>query len=43
MYFTMRIDTDRFARAAVRAYVEACREEEPELARDLERLLRGVG
>jgi hypothetical protein len=40
VYFTMRLDTDRFARAAVRAYVVACLYEEPELAKDLERVLR---
>jgi len=42
MYFTIRLDTDPFARAAARAYIEACRETEPELARDLERLLMEV-
>jgi len=42
MYFTIRLDTDPFARAAARAYIEACREQEPELARDLERLLMEV-
>ena len=40
IYFTMRLDTDPFARVAARAYVEACREEQPELARDLERVIR---
>ena len=40
VYFTLRIDTDPYARAAVRAYIEACREEQPELARDLERVLK---
>jgi len=42
MYFTIRLDTDPFARAATRAYIEACREQEPDLARDLERLLMEV-
>jgi len=42
IYFTLRLDTDRFARVAVRAYVAACRDEQPELARDLERVLRDV-
>jgi len=42
VYFTLRLDTDRHARAAIRAYVESCREEQPELARDLERVLRQV-
>lgn len=40
VYFTLRVDTDRHARAAIRAYIESCREEEPELAADLERVLR---
>jgi uncharacterized protein YegL len=41
-YFTVRIDTDRHARVAVRAYIESCREENPELARDLEKVLSEV-
>ena len=32
IYFTLRLDTDPYARAAIRAYIEACREEQPELA-----------
>lgn len=40
VYFTLRIDKDRHARVAIRAYIESCREENPELARDLERVLR---
>lgn len=40
VYFTLRLDTDVHARAAVRAYIESCREDEPELARDLEEILR---
>lgn len=40
VYFTLRIDTDPYARAAVRAYIEACRAEQPELAGDLERVLK---
>ena len=43
IYFTLRLDTDKHARAAVRAYIESCREERPELAEDLVRLLREVG
>lgn len=39
VYFTMRLDTDRHARAAIRAYIESCQEDEPDLARDLERVL----
>lgn len=39
LYFTLRLDTDPFARLAVRRYAEACREERPELARDLEKVL----
>ena len=39
IYFTLRLDTDKHARAAVRAYIESCREEQPELARDLERVM----
>jgi len=42
IYFTLRIDTDPFARAAIRAYVNACRGQVPELARDLEMVLREV-
>lgn len=42
VYFTLRIDTDRHARAAIRAYIESCREEQPELARDLRRVLAEV-
>lgn len=41
-YFTVRIDTDRHARAAVRAYIESCRDENPELAMDLEEVLEGL-
>jgi len=40
VYFTLRVDTDKFAWVAIRAYVDACQEERPELARDLEELLR---
>lgn len=40
VYFTLRLDTDKHARAAIQAYIESCRDEEPELARDLERVLR---
>ena len=43
IYFTLRIDTDPHARAAIRAYIESCREENPELAGDLERILAEVG
>jgi hypothetical protein len=39
VYFTLRLDTDRHARRAIQAYVESCREEQPELARDLEKLI----
>jgi len=42
MYFTLRIDTDKHAREAIRAYIESCREENPELAGDLERLMKEV-
>ncbi len=40
VYFTLRLDTDPHARAAIRAYIENCREAQPELAGDLERLMR---
>ena len=40
IYFTLRLDTDKHARAAVRAYIESCRDEQPKLAQDLERILR---
>lgn len=43
IYFTLRIDTDPHARAAIRAYIESCRAENPELAGDLERILAEVG
>lgn len=39
IYFTLRLDTDPYARKAIRAYIEACREEQPELARDLEKVM----
>lgn len=42
IYFTLRLDTDKHARAAIWAYVESCREEQPELAKDLEALLSGM-
>ena len=42
VYFTLRLDTDKHARAAVRAYIESCRDEQPKLAQDLERMLEEV-
>ncbi len=42
VYFTMRLDTDRHARVAIWAYIESCREDEPDLARDLEKVLRKI-
>jgi len=39
IYFTLRLDTDKHARAAIRAYIASCKEEEPELAKDLEKVL----
>ena len=39
VYFTLRVDTDKFAWVAIRAYAEACKDERPELAQDLEVLL----
>lgn len=42
IYFTLRLDTDPHAMAAIRAYVESCRAEQPELAADLERVLAQV-
>lgn len=42
IYFTLRLDTDQHARAAIRAYIESCRAEQPELARDLEKVLMEV-
>ena len=42
IYFTLRIDTDPHARAAIRAYIESCREENPDLAGDLEKLLEEI-
>jgi len=43
VYFTLRLDTDAHARAAIRAYIESCRDAQPELARDLEKVLKEVG
>ena len=40
VYFTLRLDTDPHARAAIRAYIESCRGEQSELARDLEKVLK---
>lgn len=40
VYFTLRLDTDPHARAAIRAYIESCRGDQPELAEDLEKVLR---
>lgn len=42
VYFTLRIDTDPHAVAAILAYIESCREENPNLAGDLEQLLRDL-
>ena len=42
VYFTLRLDTDPHARLAVRMYIASCREERPELARDLEELLERI-
>jgi len=39
VYFTLRLDTDPHARAAIKAYVESCKREEPKLAKDLEKIL----
>lgn len=39
VYFTLRLDTDPHAREAIRAYIESCRAEQPELAKDLQDLL----
>jgi len=39
VYFTLRLDTDPHARAAVQAYAESCQAENPELAADLRTLL----
>lgn len=43
VYFTLRLDTDPHAREAVRAYIRSCKAEQPELARDLEDLLKRLG
>ena len=42
IYFTLRLDTDPHGRLAVRMYIASCREENPELARDLEELLERI-
>lgn len=43
VYFTLRLDTDPWARRAMREYARVCEEEQPELARDIWRLLRKWG
>ncbi len=35
VYFTLRLDTDPYARAAMLRYAEACQDDQPELARDI--------
>jgi hypothetical protein len=42
VYFTLRLDSDPHARAAIRAYIESCRGEQPELAKDLEVMLKKI-
>ena len=42
IYFTLRLDTDPHGRLAVRMYIASCREESPELARDLQELLEKI-
>ena len=42
IYFTLRLDTDPHARLAVRMYIASCRQENPELARDLAELLEKI-
>lgn len=39
VYFVLRIDTDPYARVALRTYIETCRAENPELAEDLDELM----
>lgn len=43
IYFTLRLDTDPHARAAVRAYAASCQAENPDLATDLLKLLEDMG
>lgn len=42
VYFTLRLDTDPHARAAVRAYAASCQAENPDLAADLINLLEDL-
>lgn len=35
VYFTLRLDTDPYARVAMLKYAETCQDEQPELARDI--------
>ncbi len=42
-YLVLDLDHDKFARPAVIAYAEACREEYPELSADLFRVAREFG
>jgi hypothetical protein len=39
IYFTIRLDTDKHARAAAAAYIRSCKKEQPELAEGLRVLL----
>lgn len=40
VYFVLRLDTDPWARAAIREYARACQGEQPELAVDIWKLLK---
>jgi hypothetical protein len=42
VYFTLRLDTDEWARRAMKEYAIACGEEQPELAKDIWRLLSKI-
>jgi hypothetical protein len=42
-YFVLRIDTDRHARVALRAYANSIREHDPAYADDIDRWLDGYG
>ena len=43
IYFTLRLDTDPFARKAMVTYALACEYEQPELAQDIWRVLARLG
>jgi len=43
VYFTLRLDTDPFARKAMVTYALVCEYEQPELAQDIWKVLASLG